>query len=91
MNGLTTIAALPTAGGCKAELSADKSKANTPTYAVGALLKGADLASAPDLCSIAMAHRGKVIYSFTVGDVASVEVVEQVRKQMANRRHFRGW
>lgn len=48
VNGLTTIAALPTAGGCKAALSADKAKANEPSYASGGIVVNVDLARSPD-------------------------------------------
>jgi hypothetical protein len=48
MEGLTTIAALPTAGGCKAALSAEKAAANVKAKASGLIVYNVDLAGAPD-------------------------------------------
>jgi hypothetical protein len=48
MNGLTTIAALPTAGGCKAALSAEKAVANVKPKAINVIVYNVDLAGAPD-------------------------------------------
>lgn len=75
MNGLTTIAALPTAGGCRAELIADGAKANTANARDGIFVNGLDVASGPDQSAVSVMNAGQITHTITLGGVATRQMI----------------